>query len=265
VSRQRQSAVGNGSAEVVSIGIGGSHRPDYSRLACGQVAAARRTLGLDLKDFTKLINEMTGWDVLPGAVSAWEDDVIPPGDVVVACSDIAQGAPILAEPLLASIPSAFPADALAGPWITTYEFAHAGKAHYHADIARIAAESGSRIRAVNHPPEPRSQGRRRGFRNEIEAQLVGRHLVGEWQNTSDTRYCGGLQLAVLPGEIVMEGRYTGVGSDVEVSEGFWKWVRLEPDAGLAGVTLREPAELHNLVMTHTQIDVPLTLADVRED
>jgi hypothetical protein len=253
------------SAEVVSIGIGGTHRPDYSRLACGQVAAARRELGMDRKAFARHISELTGWDELPETIEAWEDDVLPPGDVVIACSAITRGTPVLTSSLLAAVPPAFPAETLVGPWVTAYEFTHAGRPHYHADIAHIAAESGSRIRAVNHPPEPRSQGRRRGFRNEIEAQLVGRHLVGEWQNVSDTRYCGGLQLAVLPGEIVMEGRYTGVGSDVEVSEGFWKWVRLEPDAGLAGATLREPAQLHHLVMTHTQIDVPLTLADVRED
>ena len=147
--------------------------------------------------------------------------------------------------------------------MTSYEFIHAGKPHYHADIAWISAEAESRIRAVNHPPEPRSQGRGRPFRNEIEARLAGRHLVGEWQNTSDTRYCGGLQLAVLPGETVMQGHYTGVGSDIEVSQGIWKWVRLEPDAGLTGIILRDPAELHDLVMSHSQPDVPLTLADVR--
>ena len=122
---------------------------------------------------------------------------------------------------------------------------------------------------MNHPPEPRSEGRGRPFRNEIEAALAGRHLIGEWQNTSDTRYCGSLQLAVLPGEVVMQGYYTGVGSDIEVSTGLWKWVRLDPDTipdtGLAGVTLRDPAELYDLVMSHSQIDVPLTLADIREE
>ena len=60
---------------------------------------------------------------------------------------------------------------------------------------------------------------RRPFRNEIDAELAGRHLIGEWRNTSDTRYYGTMQLAVLPGEIVMEGYYAGVGSDVEVSTG----------------------------------------------
>jgi hypothetical protein len=257
--------MGGGSAEVVSIGIGGNHRPDYSRIACGQVAAARHKLGLDRGDFARYIRDLTGWDMLPEGIEAWEDDVVPPGDVVLACSAATQGMPDFTLPLLAAVPSAFPAAALAGPWVTSYEFSHAGKPHYHADIAWISAESESRIRALNHPPEPRSQGRWQAFRNEIEAQLAGRHLVGEWQNTSDTRYCGALQLAVLPGETVMQGHYTGVGSDIEVSQGFWKWVRLKPDAGLAGIILREPAKLHDLVMSHSQYDVPLTLADVREE
>lgn len=257
--------MGGGSAEVVSIGIGGTHRPDYSRLACGQVAAARRELGMDREAFAQHINELTGWDELPETIAAWEDDVLPPGDVVVACSAITQGMPPLTSSLLATVPPAFPAEALAGPWVTTYEFTHAGKQHHHADIAHIAAESGSRIRATNHPPEPRSQGRHRPFRNEIEAQLVGRHLIGEWQNTSDRRYYGSLHLAVLPGETVMQGHYTGFSSDVEVSRDEWKWVRLEPAGDLAGIALREPGEVYDLVMTHTQIDVPLTLADVKED
>lgn len=255
--------MGAGSAEVVSIGIGGTHRPDYSRVACGQVAAARHQLGLDRGDFASLIRDLTGWDVLPEGIEAWEDNVTPPGDVVLAVSAATQGMPPLSPPLLAAVPPAFPAEALAGPWVTTYEFSHAGKPHYHADVAWISAESESRVRAVNHPPGPRSQGRRRPFRNEIEARLAGRHLVGVWQNTSDTRYCGGLQLAVLPGECVMQGHYTGVGSDIEVSQGVWKWVQLEPDAGLAGIVLQDPAELHDLVMSHSQPDVPLTMADVR--
>ena len=253
--------------DVVSMRAHASYRPDYSKLSSSQIVAARQKLGLTSAEFADYLSDALGWPVYESAVKRWETRKAPPGDALLACIAITQDTPDAgyAAPLLAAVPPAFPADALAGPWVTAYEFTHTGKAHYHADIAHVTAESGSRIRAVNHPPEPRSQGRRRAFRNEIDAALAGRHLIGEWQNTSDTRYCGSLQLAVLPGETVMDGFYTGVGSDVEVSAGRWKWVRLEPDAGLAGITLREPAALHNLVMTYTQIDVPLTLADVRGD
>ena len=214
--QRRRPAVGGGSAEVVSIGAGGTHRPDYSRLACGQVAAARRKLGLDREDFARYIFEQTGWDVLPETVTAWEDDVVPPGDVVLACMAAAQGLPVLAEPLLTAIPPGFPAEMLAGHWVTSYQFTHAGRPHHHADIAHVTAVSGSRIQAVNHPPAPRTEGRTSPFRNEIEADLASRHLVGHWKNISDSRYFGWLELAVLPGEIVMQGGYMGVASDIEV-------------------------------------------------
>ena len=265
MSRQkRRPAVGGSNAGVVSIGVGGNHRPDYSRIACGQIAAARHKLGMDLEEFARHIREATGWDMLPEAIEAWEDDVVPPGDVVIACMTVTQGLPGLALPLLADIPPAFPAETLAGPWVTCYQFSHGGEAKFHADIAHVTIGPDDRIRAVNHPPEPRSEGRERPFRNEIDAALAGRHLIGEWQNVSDTRYFGTLQLAVLPGEIVMEGWYAGVGSDIEVSTGFWKWVRL--DVGLVpapGITLRDPHDLYDLVMSHSQYGAPLMLADVR--
>ena len=180
---------------------------------------------------------------------------------MLACGT--QAAPAAA--LLAAVPPAFPVEALAGPWVTCYQFSHGGEAKFHADIAHVTIGPDGRIRAVNHPPEPRSEGRARPFRNEIDAALAGRHLIGEWQNTSDTRYFGTLQLAVLPGEIVMEGWYAGVGSDVEVSAGTWKWVRLEADEGLTGIALREPSDLYELVKSHSQYGAPLTLADVRGD
>lgn len=266
-SRRRPPAVGAGSAEVVSIGIGGTRRPDYFRIACGQVAAARRVLGLDLSDFARFIGEATEWNPSPEGVAAWEDDVRPPGDVVLACIDITRGTVAATPPLLTAIPPGFDAGALSGPWVTSYAFMHAGSIRHHADVAHVAAESPSRIRAVNHPPEPRSEGRARSFRNEIEADLAGRHLIGQWRNTSDTRYYGTVQLAVLPAETVMHGYFSGLGSDIEVSTGYWKWARLAvpADADVAGMSLRDPAELHDLVMERTPNDPPLTLADVTEE
>lgn len=249
-------------AEVVSLA--GRHRADLGAVASGHVAAARAEAGLGLAAFAARLGTLLTWQPTAEVVMRWEQDTIPPGDVVLACAAITHGEPGAALPLLAAVSPAFPASALAGPWATTYEFIHGGRPHYHADVAWVTAESGSRIQAVNHPPEPRSQGRRRPFRNEIEARLAGRHLVGTWANTSDTRYCGGLQLAVLPGECVMEGHYTGVGSDIQVSRGGWKWVRLEP-GDFGGVVLRDPAELHELLMTYSLIDVPLTVADIGED
>jgi DNA-binding transcriptional regulator YiaG len=279
-----------GSGEVVSITARSAYRPDYKRVACGQVLAAREKLGMDHDEFAGYLGDLLGWTVTGEAAELWEQGSTPPSDVLVACAVIVHQAPgeVLAFPqsatagetaallaaempgatLLGSVPESFPASQLSGPWVTCYQFGHAGELRHHADIAQITAGSDRSIRAGNHPPEPRSEGRAKPFRNMIEAELAGRHLIGHWRNTSDTRYFGSLHLAVLPGEMVMEGYYTGVGSDIQVSTGYWKWVRLEPgslvEADLAAVALREPAALYDIVM-HSQYDAPLTLADVRED
>ena len=67
----------------------------------------------------------------------------------------------------------------------------------------------------------------------------------------------------------MEGHYTGFASDIAVSTGLWRWVRLAPEsvaaADLAAVILREPSALHTLVMNHPQTAAPQTLAEVREE
>jgi hypothetical protein len=107
------------------------------------------------------------------------------------------------------------------------------------------------------------------FRNVIEGQLVGRHLVGHWRNDSDARYFGAVQLAALPGENLLAGHYTGYASDIEVSRGRWTWVRLDP-ASLSGVdlgrvTLRDPQDLAELLDAHSQYDPPLPLAAIVEE
>jgi hypothetical protein len=176
------------------------------------------------------------------------------------------------ETVLGSVPQGFRADALDGYWVTCYQFHSGGQdgtPHHHVDVASVTAESDRRVQAVNHPPEPRTEGRANPFRNQIEAELVGRHLIGHWKNTSDTRYFGSVHLAVLPGETVLDGYYTGVGSDIEVSVARWKWVRLEPGSlegdDLGEIVLREPSALYDLVMNRSQFDAPLALADVREE
>lgn len=257
-------------ASVTSIGSRGAWQPDFGGLASGHLRAAREALHLDHEGFAAYLGHLIGWQVMPGTVARWEDgDAVPPGDVLLAADAATaddRGAGKSAGHLLSAVPHGFPAEALAGPWVTCYQFGHGGNLKCHADVAQVTAESDRHIRAANHPPEPRSEGRASPFRNVIEAQLAGRHLVGEWRNTSDTRYFGSLQLAVLPGETIMEGYYAGVGSDIQVSTGYWKWVRLDPDGtDLAAVALRDPAALYSLVMSRSQYDAPLTLADVREE
>jgi len=170
--------------------------------------------------------------------------------------------------LLESVPPSFSADALGGYWVTCYQFQSKRGLQYHADITQLTPESGRRVTAKNYPPEPRTQGRVSPFRNEIEAQMASRHLIGHWKNISDTRYFGSIHLAVLPGETVMEGYYTGLSSDVQVNALRWKWIRLDP-VSLSGVELsqvvvKEPDVIYALLEDSADDTAPLALASVVE-
>jgi hypothetical protein len=169
---------------------------------------------------------------------------------------------------LTSVTSGCTADLLQGPWLTSYRFSR-DQSKRHVDIAHVEAVSDTHLIAKNGPPEPRTEGHVLPFRNVIEARLTSRHLVGQWKNTNDTRYFGTLHLAVLPSEVVMEGYYTGLASDIEVSMGQWKWIRLDPlslaDVDLAAVKLREPGLLDDLISSYTQYDAPLLITAVVEE
>jgi hypothetical protein len=257
------------SGDVVGIHSRTAYRADFRGLASGRVRAAREKLGLDHDGFAAYLGGLLGWTVMPGTIARWEDGHgVPPGDVLLAAAAAGGEAPASWASLLDSVPDSFPAATLEGPWVTCYQFDHEGVPQCHADIAHVTAGRGHHVTAVNHPPVPRTEGRASPFRNEIAGQLAGRHLAGHWRNTSDTRYFGSLHLAVLPGETVMDGWYTGLASDIAVSAGRWKWVRLDP-ASLPGdldaVRLRDPAALCGLVMGWSQYGAPMALDDVRED
>lgn len=170
--------------------------------------------------------------------------------------------------LLESVPQSFSAATLGGFWVTGYRFrSEKGGMGCHVDITELTPESNRRVTAQNYPPDPRTQGRASPFRNEIEAQLANRHLIGYWRNISDTRYFGTIHLAVLPGEMAMEGYYTGLSSDIQVGAFRWKWVRLDP-MSLAGVelsqvVLKEPDALYALLEDATY-DAPLAVTAVVE-
>jgi hypothetical protein len=194
-------------------------------------------------------------------VARWEDGSVPPGDVLLASNG-----EVPAQGLLAAVPASFTAETLAGCWLTCYRFSDPPK--FHADIATVTAVSERSVRITNSPPQPRTQGHAFPFRNEISAELADRHLAGVWKNGSDARYFGTVHLAVLHGETVMEGFYTGLAADDRVATGSWKWVRLEPGslegADLSAMVLRDPAELFALAEHHTQYDAPLSLTALGE-
>jgi DNA-binding transcriptional regulator YhcF (GntR family) len=169
--------------------------------------------------------------------------------------------------LLDSVPQSFSAETLAGLWATSYKFKLHGGIFHHADITRITAKTSRRLTARNYPPDPQTEGHVPSFRNDIEAQLANRHVIGQWRNVSDTRYFGSLHLAVLTGEAVMEGYYTGFTSDIEVDVGRWKWVRLDPltlsGVELAEIVLKEPEAVYEVLERSTQ-GIPLPLAAIAD-
>lgn len=156
--------------------------------------------------------------------------------------------------LLATVPHSLSATRLAGHWVTSYEFRSSGEARYHADVAEVTAESDRRLTANNRLPDPVTDGRTKPFCNEIDAEIVNRHVIGDWKNTSDTRYFGTLHMAVLSDDNVMEGYYTSLSSDVAVGTGRWRWVRIAAASlqgrDLTASQLRTPAEIHALVEAH---------------
>jgi len=172
------------------------------------------------------------------------------------------------ESLLASIPHSFSAAQLGGFWATSYEFKSHAETLWHADIAELKAESDRRVTVRNRMPAPRTDKHAQPFRNEIEAEVANRHLLGHWKNVSDTRYFGMIHLAVLTGENVMEGFYTCFSSDVAVGYGPWKWVRIDP-ATIAGVdlsklVLRQPREIKDRLDNQTEYGDLLKLNEVVE-
>lgn len=259
--------------KVVDLRTRPRYQPDVAALARRRITDARHTLDLSTAAFASMLTPLVGWPVTPEAVEGWESDSIPPGEVLVAVDSVAQDGPYLPTEqhiggLLGLIPPSFSAEALNGYWVTSFTFLSGQTQRRHVDIASISAATDRFMTISNHPPTPRSEGRASPFRNDLEAQLSNRHLVGRWKNSSDARYFGTFHLAVMSGESVMAGYYTGFGSDIEVSAGPWKWVRLgteSTDVDLSKVRLRDPAELGALIEDHSRYDSPLTLTDIEEE
>jgi hypothetical protein len=260
--------------KVVDLRARPGYQPDFAALARRRLRAARQTLDLSAAEFAAVLTPLVGWPVSGTAVEAWETESVPPGEVLVAAGAVApstvpDGPERFLGGVLSPIAPSFAVEELGGVWATSFRFGPGPDRKSHVDIAQVAAESDRLVKISNHPPTPRSEGRASPFRNDLEAQLANRHLVGHWRNSNDTRYFGLFQLAVLPGETVMAGYYTSFGSDVEVHTGPWKWVRIDDEsvagADLSQVKLRDPAHLGAIIEDHTQYDAPLRLADLEEE
>lgn len=261
-------------SKVVDLVTHSGYQPDFAALARRRMLNARRALKLTAAEFAELLTPLVGWPVTSTIVEAWETDSTPSADVLVAADTATPASARLSNDqligsVLGAIPQSFSLETLCGAWVTCFGFGTGPRRKRHVDIAQISMESDSLLRITNHPPAPRSEGRAVAFCNELEAQLANRHLIGHWKNSNDARYFGTFQLAALPGETVMDGYYTGFSSDIEVSIGPWKWVRIDADSlagiDLSAVRLRDPASLGEDIESHSQYAAPLTLPEIAEE
>lgn len=165
--------------------------------------------------------------------------------------------------LLASIPPAVDREHLAGLWVTTFDVNDI----HHVDLSRITVTHGG-VTARNFPPEPRTEGQTVGYHNDINLSVFGRHLIGQWRNTSDQYFYGCIHLAVLPGEVILDGYHTALLTDTQVTTGRWRWVRVDASSAagidLSAVKLGEPRRLYGMITEHPHYGPPIPLAHVTE-
>jgi hypothetical protein len=177
----------------------------------------------------------------------------------------AQQAPATTEGFFAAFGPAVEPAQLAGLWVTCYVFDGSG---HHVDLSTLTVTNGV-VWGRNYPPQPRAERHAEGFRNEISAGLFGRHLIGRWRNVSDNYFYGSLHFAVLPGETMLDGYYTGFLSDSQVVAEQWRWVRVEPQSAdgvdLNAVVLGEPRRIYDLVVGRSRFDGPIPLAQLTEN
>lgn len=87
--------------DVVDLRSRRGYAPDLRGLASGQVASARRKLGLSPAEFASRLGELLDWQPSPEVVETWETAVVPPGDVLLAAAIAVQEVPgeVLTFPL----------------------------------------------------------------------------------------------------------------------------------------------------------------------
>lgn len=153
-------------------------------------------------------------------------------------------------------------DALSGLWLTGYVFENT---RVHVDITTVTATQGG-VTTRNCPPQPRAEGYPSAHITTIEAQLIDRHLIGQWRNTNDAYYYGTVHLIVRPGEDLLDGLYTGFVTDSEILAAPWHWVRIDPqsakDVDLTSVTLIDPRRIYETITARTAFHGPMDLTDV---
>lgn len=87
--------------------------------------------------------------------------------------------------------------------------------------------------------------------------------MGQWRNRNDSYYYGLVHLAVLPGETILDGYYTGFLSDTHIVAEKWRWVRVDPGSAagvdLSSLRLNEPRPIFDALAARTPFDGPIGL------
>lgn len=256
---------GNKSSPVVPITFGISNDDIPSPFASTQHVRGDTTEAGGILRLLQDLNKDLGNPLTDKVFELTTDQLLP--DFFQKVKDELEASSPL-ESLLSSVPHLFSVSGLGGHWVTSYQFTSEGTTMRHSEVVQLTPESDRRLRGRTHGPEPRTEGRVKPFRNEIDFELANRHLLGHWKNISDTRYFGTIHLAVLTGENVLDGYYTAFASDVSVASGPWKWVKINPetikDADFSKMVLRAPAEIQGLLAAHKKHAGPLSLKEVVE-
>jgi hypothetical protein len=69
------------------------YRPDMVGLACARVAEAREHARMSVPAFAAALGQLLGWSPDPDLIRAWESNVAPPGQVVIACEVLTSRSP----------------------------------------------------------------------------------------------------------------------------------------------------------------------------
>lgn len=173
-----------------------------------------------------------------------------------------RGSPPSDDDVLATIAPGLEPALLSGLWVTGYLVSGG---YRHVDLSTVTVTA-SCLRSSNYPPAPRFEGHSSGHETDITARLFGRHLMGHFRNRNDRYFFGSLHLVVLPGELILDGYYTGFLNDTMVLVEPWRWVLIEPssvaDVDLTAVTLGDPGEVYDMIFARTPFDGPLLLSEV---
>jgi hypothetical protein len=82
-------AITGDGAQLIDLGAARARRVGGIDSAHCHLTNARRALGMDTEPFAALLSRHLGWTVYPEQLRAWEQDAVPPGDVLITALELA--------------------------------------------------------------------------------------------------------------------------------------------------------------------------------